>query len=134
MDIFVGRLYGPNMLYRQNGDGTFTDIAESAGLLPTWDTTGACAADFNQDGHLDLYVINGFNLSHRTPEPMHNALNAVPNVLFMNNGDGTFRDVSKEAGVDHTGFALSCTATDYDGDGDSDLFIANDFGLSLIHI
>ncbi len=132
-DIFVSRLDGPNILYRQNADGTFTDVAEKAGLTPTLESTSCCFADFDADGNLDLYIVNGANISKRDPDPIYNALNGEPNVLFMGNGDGTFTERSREAGVDHTGFGLSCAASDYDGDGDVDLFVTNDFGFDVLY-
>ena len=132
-DIFVGRLDGPNILYRQSPDGTFTDIAARAGLTPTLETTSCCAADFDADGNLDIYVVNGSNITRREPDPIYNALNGFPNALFMGNGDGTFTERAADAGVDHTGFGLSCAASDYDGDGDTDLFVANDFGFDVLY-
>ncbi len=132
-DIFVGRLDGPNILYRQNVDGAFTDIAASAGLTPTLETTSCCAADFDGDGSLDIYVVNGCNITRREPDPIYNALNGFPNALFLGNEGGTFTERAAEAGVDHTGFGLSCAASDYDGAGDTDLFVANDFGFDVLY-
>ena len=133
VDIFVGRLDGPNFLYHQNADGTFTDVAARAGLTPTLETTSSCCADFDGDGFLDLYVVNGSNIAKREPDPVYNALNGYPNALFMNDGDGTFTERGAAAGVAHTGFGLSSAAADYDGDGDTDLFVANDFGFDVLY-
>jgi hypothetical protein len=132
-DIFVGVLNGPNLLYRQEEDGTFSERAAAAGLTPTLETMAACFADFDNDGLLDLYVVNGRNPYMEDPDPPYNALNGFPNHLFLNNGDGTFRDESQRAGVAHTGYGLSTAAADYDGDGDTDLFVGNDFGYDVLY-
>jgi len=132
-DLFVGILDAPSLLLVNNGDGTFTDRAEAAGLRPTENTTGACWADFNRDGHLDLFIINGGNLLRHDPAPMHNAMNATPDTLYMSNGDGTFTDRTAESGTGHTGWALTVAAQDYDLDGDEDIFIGNDIGFSVLY-
>lgn len=102
-------------LYRNNGNGTFTDITLAARVPnPGWGK-GALAADLDGDGWQDLYV-----------------LNFGPNTLYLNNGDGTFRDATKQAGVGDPRWSSSAAAADYDGDGDLDLFVANylDYDLS----
>ena len=101
-------------LYRNNGDGTFTDVTERAGVgYPGW-AMGGCVGDYNNDGWPDLYVTN-----------------FGPNVLYRNNGDGTFTDVTERAGVGHAGWSTGCAFGDYDGDSWVDLFVANyvDFRL-----
>jgi hypothetical protein len=103
-----------NRLYRNQGDGTFRDVTESAGVQGEGYSMGAAAADFDNDGRTDLYV-TGVNR----------------NVLYRNQGDGTFTDVTERAGV--TGIAsggkklwsVGAAWLDYDNDGDLDLFIAN---------
>ncbi|MGA8629706.1 MAG: CRTAC1 family protein, partial [Terracidiphilus sp.] len=103
-----------NRLYRNNGDGTFTDVTESAGLKGKCYSMGAAAADYDNDGYTDLYVA-GYNC----------------NQLFHNNGDGTFTDVTQKAGVDGVipklGKAWSVAAGwfDYNNDGLLDLFVVN---------
>ncbi|MBI4604391.1 MAG: VCBS repeat-containing protein [Planctomycetes bacterium] len=131
-DLFVALLDAPNRLYRNRGDGTFEDAAGRAGLVPCNETVGAAFADFNRDGHLDLYLVNGGNLLRKHPDPIYNALNATPNVLYISNGDGTFTDRTAEAGVGHPGWALAVSTADYDLDGDTDIFVGNDVGLSLL--
>lgn len=97
-----------NRLYRNLGDGTFTDVTEAAGVgFKGWGM-GACVGDYNGDGWPDLYVT---------------AVGA--NVLYRNNGDGTFTDVTESAGVGLPAFSTGCAFADYDGDGDHDLFVAN---------
>jgi enediyne biosynthesis protein E4 len=98
-----------NVLYRNNGDWTFTDVTESAGVGDIGFALGATVADFDNDGDLDLYVAN-----------------FGPNVLYLNNGDGTFTDVTHTANVSG-GDKLSagCSFLDIDGDGHLDLYVAN---------
>jgi hypothetical protein len=142
-DLYVTCL-GHNHLYRNNGNGMFTDITERAGVDdPRW-STGAAVADYDKDGALDLFVSNyvDINLS-KLPEfgktkfcqyrgvPVQCGPKGLPGAgdsLFHNNGDGTFTNVSKKAGVsDPEGrYGLGAIWTDVDGDGWLDLFVAND--------
>lgn len=98
----------PGALYRNNRDGTFTDVTKTAGLSNRHWGKGALAADFNGDGFQDLYLVN-----------------FGPNVLYINRGDGTFRDATTEAGVGDPRWSAAAAAADFDGDGDLDLFVAN---------
>jgi hypothetical protein len=142
-DIFVGGVHG-NHLYHNNGDGTFTDVAEKAGLLkadkefgPLWSVGGAWV-DINNDGRLDLFVVDYLAWDGKA-EPAcevapsrldycHPKLyKATPNQLFLNNGDGTFRDVSAESGIRaYPGKGMGVGIADFDLDGWMDLFVAND--------
>ena len=97
-----------NALYRNNGDGTFSDVTARAGVGDQGYGMGASAADFDDDGDWDLYV-----------------LNYGPNVFYRNNGDGTFTDVSSACGLDDPSWSLSAPWLDYDGDGDLDVYVAN---------
>ncbi|UCF33260.1 MAG: CRTAC1 family protein [Phycisphaerales bacterium] len=101
-----GKLF--NALYHNNGDGTFTDVTKKAGVGHDGYGMGASAADYDNDGDLDLYV-----------------LNYGPNVLYRNNGDGTFTDVTAKSGLGDPFWSLSAPWLDYDGDGDLDLYVAN---------
>jgi len=108
-DIFSVRHDGPpGVLYRNNGDGTFTDITISAGLSETANE-GGVFGDYDNDGLLDLYVSN----------------EGPPNFLFRNNGDETFTDVSEESGANSTGAAISSPFGDYNNDGLLDIYIVN---------
>ena len=95
-------------LYRNNGDGTFSDVTEQAGIRENRWGMGVCAGDVNNDGFDDLYVTN-----------------YGPNTLYLNNGDGTFRDFSKESGTDDPSWSSACAFGDYDQDGDLDLYVSN---------
>ena len=149
-DIFVAGVYR-NTLYHNNGDGTFTDVTAKAGLDkpdkefgPLW-SVGAVWADVNNDGLLDLIVINYLKWDGKhEPECVETGhrdychpkfYGATPNQLFLNNGDGTFRDASVESGLRaHPGKGMGAAAADYDLDGRIDLFVANDKEMnSLFH-
>jgi hypothetical protein len=107
----------PSALYRNNGDGTFTDVAVKAGVaLPGWGM-GACVADVDGDGRQDLYVT---------------ALGT--NRLYRNRGDGTFTDVAAELGVEGGGWSAGCGFADYDRDGDLDLFVSRYVKVDLEHL
>lgn len=95
-----------NHLYRNNGDGTFTDVTDKAGLSPDLYATAVTAADYDNDGRVDLFV-TGYGRS----------------ILYHNNGDGTFTDVTERAGIKVDGWSISSTWLDYDRDGCVDLFV-----------
>ncbi len=131
-DLFVTN-YGRDTLYRNNGDGTFTDVTEDAGVGSTLWGVGAVFFDYDNDGYLDLYVGNylEFDPEYRLyyeadefPGPL--AYPGQQDVLYRNNGDGTFTDVTKSAGVVNEGRAMGVLSSDYDDDGWVDLFVAND--------
>ncbi|PYS93760.1 MAG: hypothetical protein DMF50_13155, partial [Acidobacteria bacterium] len=137
-DLYV-TYYGPNVLYRNNGDGSFTDVTARAGVGdPRW-STSAALADMDGDGDLDLYVANYVDFSldnnlycgenrpgYRTVCHPKN-FDSQPDTLYRNRGDGTFEDVSRRAGIlDTTGKGLGVVWGDYDNDGDQDLYVAND--------
>lgn len=139
LDLYVVK-WGWNILYHNNGDGTFTDVTEEAGVGDRGNGNAGIWFDYNGDSHLDLYIGNYFRGVHlwsledsRTMhEDFETARDAGANVLYRNNGDGTFTDVSKEMGVDDTGWTLDCGVADYDNDGDQDLVNANDFGQDRV--
>ncbi len=142
-DLFVAGLHG-NTLYHNNGDGTFSDVTAKAGLNrsidpefgPLWSITAAWV-DINNDGRLDLFVLNylqwdlekeplcGFGGTYDYCSP--NFYKGQPNQLFLNQGDGTFRDASVEWGLrSHVGKGMGVGVADYDLDGRPDLFVTND--------
>jgi hypothetical protein len=142
-DIYVTCL-GPNHLLRNNGNGTFTDVTQKAGVGdPRW-STGAAFVDYDNDGKLDLFVSNYVDFDvNNLPEfgkgrtcqfkgiPVQcgpRGLKGAGDTLYHNNGNGTFTDVSKKAGVsDADGYyGLGVIASDFDEDGLVDIFVAND--------
>ena len=135
-DLYVTN-YGPNVLYRNNGDGTFTDVADTAAVAGNQFSSGCAFVDVDADGYLDLYVVNYVQFdpdtnpecfrqnipTYCTPE----ALPGVADVFYRNNGDGTFTDVSKSIGIGTvSGKGLGVVCGDVDNDGDVDIFVAND--------
>ena len=137
-DLYVTQ-YGRNILYRNNGDGTFTDVTEKSGLAaPGW-SSSAVWFDYDNDGKLDLFICrfvefnqskNKFCGNERTGERFYCIPSVYPptrSLLFHNNGDGTFTDVTTESGIGKVlGKAWGVVATDINNDGWMDLFVAND--------
>mgnify|MGYP001271634607 CR=1 FL=1 len=137
LDLFV-TAYGPNRMFRNEGGGRFTDVSDAAGLAHAGWGTSAAWLDYDRDGDLDLYLANyvhwspdediwcsldGTEKSYCTPE----SYVGEPSVLYRNEGDGTFIDVSREAGVFVPGGkSLGITVTDIDDDGWVDFVVAND--------
>ena len=143
-DLFVTN-FGPNVLYRNNGDGTFTDVTATAGVdggAETWSTS--CAwVDVDADGLLDLYVANylDYKVDHGIPCSQEGIrtvctpkeFRAVPDVLYHNNGDGTFTDETRARGLwSDMGKGLGVVVRDYDADGDVDIYVANDTTQNLL--
>jgi hypothetical protein len=151
-DIFV-TYWGRNALYRNNGNGTYSDMSQRAGVAGDrvrWGS-GASFFDFDRDGFLDLFVANYLDLDiKRTPSPGANpncawlglpvicgprGLPFSSNLLYRNNRDGTFSDVSRESGIGQARntYALGVLAADMDGDGWQDLYVASDSTRSLFY-
>jgi enediyne biosynthesis protein E4 len=107
-DFFVPAAPLKNALYRNNRDGTFTDVTDKAGVSGGRFGMGVAAADYDGDGNIDLYVTN-----------------YGPNILYRNNGDGTFTEVTEKAGVVAAGWSTCATWFDYDKDGKLDLFVSS---------
>ena len=114
-DIFFTGNMVSSRLYINEGNMQFRDVTESAGLITDGWSTGVTMADVNQDGFLDIYVCRAY----------HNDLARRRNLLFMNNGDGTFSELGEEYGVADGNFSVSASFFDYDKDGDLDLIVAN---------
>ncbi|HVT60582.1 MAG TPA: CRTAC1 family protein [Thermoanaerobaculia bacterium] len=131
-DLFVSRTFGPNQLFHNNGDGTFTDVTAGSGLGEDCCTTVASWGDYDNDGCLDLYLGRYLDPRRAIPTTFY-ARNGEPNRLYHNNGDGTFTDVTAQAGVGDTGLCLGTAWGDYDGDGRADLFVVNDFGRCTLY-
>ncbi len=107
-DFFVPAAPLKNALYRNNRDGTFTDVTDQANVAGGRFGMGVAAADYDGDGHMDLYITN-----------------YGPNILYRNNGDGTFSDMSEKAGVVAPGWSTCATWFDYNNDGKLDLFVSS---------
>jgi len=115
-DMYVSSSYGSNILYRNNGDGTFTDATVSAGVEDDGASNGVAWGDYNNDSWLDLYVAN-----------------MGGNTLFMNNGDGSFTNVSEEAGVSGSQGNEAVTWVDYDNDGHLDIYVVELSGTNVLY-
>ncbi len=137
-DIFVTS-YGKCILYRNDGNGKFTDVTENAGVAAAGWTTSAVWFDFDNDGLLDLFVCSfveyglnkhifcGDNKLGRRYYCIPRVFKPTPSLLFHNNGDGTFRNISRGTEIERSlGKALGVVATDINNDGLMDLFVAND--------
>jgi hypothetical protein len=135
-DFFLYK-WGHPQLFRNNGDSTFTDVTEAAGLARWMNSNAACWIDYDRDGLLDLYVAGYFreevDLWHlKTTRIMQAsfefARNGGHNYLYRNLGDGRFEDVTARTGADSTRWTLAVAAADFNGDGWPDLYLANDYG------
>ena len=137
-DIYVTG-YGGNTLYHNNGNGTFTDVTKTAGVEAGGWSASAGFFDYDNDGKLDIFVTRYLDWSFKTnrycgeQKPGYRAYchpdnyDGATNILYHNNGDGTFTDVSAKAGVANpAGKGLGVTFADYDSDGFTDIFVAND--------
>ncbi len=141
-DVYV-TAYGPNVLYRNDGKGAFTDITRRAGVGDAHWSTGCAFGDYNRDGYVDLFVANyvGFDeqrVAKRGASPNCKymgvdvfcgplGLPKVSNVLYRNNGNGTFTDVSQAAGIrDKGAYSFGVLFSDLTEDGWPDIFVAND--------
>ena len=151
-DLFV-TYWGKNVLYHNNGDGTFADVSEKAGVAGTrtrWGT-GCAFIDFDRDGHLDLFVANYVDLADFASWPLPNSgpcrfksvivacgppgLPGGKNILYRNNGNGTFTDVSEKSGILKANgtYGLGVLTGDFDNDGWPDIYVANDSQPSALY-
>ncbi len=150
-DLFV-TYYGKNVLYHNNGDGTFTDVSQKAGVAgkgTRWNT-GCAFVDYDRDGRLDLFIANYIDLDLATaPVPESGpclyksvmvacgppGLQGGKNILYHNNGDGSFSDVSEAAGIFRANgtYGLGVLTADFDNDGWPDIYVANDSTASALY-
>jgi len=150
-DLFV-TYYGKNVLYHNNGDGTFTDVSQKAGVAgkgTRWNT-GCAFVDYDRDGYLDLFVANYIDMDLATaPVPESGpclykgvlvacgppGLQGGKNILYHNNRDGTFADVSEATGIFRANgtYGLGVLTADFDNDGWPDIYVANDSTASALY-
>jgi len=150
-DLFVS-YFGKNILYHNNGDGTFTDVGQKAGVAGNgkrWNT-GCAFVDYDRDGKLDLFVANYIGMDLATaPVPESGpclyksvmvacgppGLQGGKNILYHNNGDGTFTDVSEAAGILSANgtYGLGVLTADFDNDGWPDIYVADDSTASALY-
>jgi len=150
-DLFV-TYYGPNVLYRNRGDGVFDDVTAKAGVLQQttrWNA-GCSFVDYDKDGNLDLFVANYVNLDLKNSLSKKNekcvwkgipvvcgplGLPTGTNILYHNNGDGTFSDFSERSGIarSNTGYGLSSLVSDFDNDGWPDIYVACDSTANILY-
>ncbi|VAW42492.1 hypothetical protein MNBD_GAMMA01-982 [hydrothermal vent metagenome] len=148
LDLYISN-YGANSLYRNDGDAGFVDVSQPAGIADTGFGAGIAWGDFNRDGLIDIYVCNYVEFindsskkgvmqqQYATEIPFTinpSSYDAAANRLYKNNGDGTFTDVAKLAGVDNIdGRSLVAAWFDFDADGFQDLYIANDISSNGVY-
>jgi hypothetical protein len=153
LDLYVTN-FGPNILYHNNGDGTFTDVTAQAGVGDERWGSSAAFIDYENDGDLDLFVANyvDFKFDYNPLTPFDKGDNPVchlagervypppadygstSNLLYRNNGDGTFTDITKEAGLfNPNGKSLSVVCGDYNNDGYLDIFVTNDVIPNMLY-
>ena len=145
LDLFLTS-FGPDALYRNNGDGTFADVTAAAGVSdPLW-STSAAFLDYDRDGDLDLFVANYLDFAVTDNKVCSDALGArdycgprayrpVPDRLYRNDGQGRFTNVTEAAGIARAdGPGLGVSVGDYNGDGWLDLYVANDAAANQLWI
>ncbi len=136
-DVYLTN-FGPNALYRNNGDGTFTNVTKAAGVANGFNVgAGANFLDIEGDGDLDLFVSSYIHFTYDNHVlgkargyPAYvgpRVYDLTPDALYRNNGDGTFTNISVASGIANTpGSGMGTVCADYDHDGDTDIFVAND--------
>lgn len=145
LDLYTTN-FGSNTLHRNEGDGTFVDVTDIAGVGDDRFGVGCAFGDYDRDGHVDLAVVNyiNFSLDYKSTVPcvwkrvdiMCGPRGMLPDtdVLYHNKGDGTFEDVTEEAGITGEQWGYGVVFSDFDIDGWPDLFIANDSGPNFLYV
>ena len=147
-DVYI-TAFGPNVMFRNNGDGTFSDVTGKARVGDSRWGTNCAFGDYDRDGDVDLYVANYVNFDEKTVKPRGSndncrymgvdvfcgpiGLSGQPDVLYRNNGDGTFMDVTEKAGIrDPNYYGFGVLFSDFDNDGWPDIYVANDSQPNLL--
>ncbi len=142
-DLYVAN-FGDDTLYRNNGDGTFTDITKAAGIDNDLWGIAAIYLDFDVDGDLDIFVVNYLVYELSMPVTTFKGIigyghprsyEGTPDVLYRNNGDGTFTNITETAGVTNPteGRGMAAVACDYDNDGFPDIYVTNDTNRNFLY-
>ena len=142
-DLYIAN-FGQDTLYRNNGDGTFTDITEAAGIDNKLWGIAAIYLDFDVDGDLDIFVVNYLIYELSMPVTTFKGIvgyghprsyEGTPDVLYRNNGDGTFTNIAETAGVTNPteGRGMAAVACDYDNDGFPDIYVTNDTNRNFLY-
>jgi hypothetical protein len=147
-DVYI-TAFGPNVLFRNEGNGTFSDVTTAARVGDSRWGTGCAFGDYNRDGDVDLYVANYMAFDEKTVRPRGSndlcrymgadvfcgpiGLPGEPDVLYRNNGNGTFADVTERAGIrDPNYYGFGVLFSDFDNDGWPDIYVANDSNPNLL--
>ena len=142
-DLYVAN-FGEDTLYRNNGDSTFTDITKAAGIDNTLWGIAVVYLDFDVDGDLDIFVVNYLVYELSMPVTTFKGIvgyghprsyEGTPDVLYRNNGDGTFTNIAETAGVTNPteGRGMAAVACDYDNDGFPDIYVTNDTNRNFLY-
>ncbi len=136
-DLFLATIGNQVLLENRlvpDGVLQFLDRSIEAGVYVAANGFSAVAADVNGDGFQDIYVASYNRYGIVMPNSWNQATNGTPNLLFLNQGDGTFREVAEEWGVEDSRWSYAAAFADIDGDGDQDLYVANDFGENGLYL
>lgn len=131
-DLWLSGIHGERVL-RNDGCRAFVDVTATTGIGPSRWSSMPLVADYDRDGWLDVYVVRMGDHAEKAPQPNWDARNGEGDSLYHNNGDGTFTDVARAAGIRETGWGLAGGWGDYDADGDPDVYVGNEFGTNALY-